>query len=145
MNFLIAPETNNLAANDFVQTHRHIALGQKLEKSASHCSIRIQSEFPHSINIMSAITTHILDTSRGKAAAGVAVTLHRAGASDNNAWQLVGSGRTNAEGRCADLITSAGVFDESASAVYKLHFEVASYFAEHSVDAFYPHVEVSVF
>jgi 5-hydroxyisourate hydrolase len=53
---------------------------------------------------MSAITTHVLDTSRGRPAAGVAVRLERPSA-DGDATVL-GHGSTDADGRLRDLLPS---------------------------------------
>jgi 5-hydroxyisourate hydrolase len=48
------------------------------------------------------VSTHILDTSRGRPAEGVAVTLSvRAGA--DGAWTAHGTSATDADGRCKDL------------------------------------------
>jgi len=51
------------------------------------------------------VSTHILDTSRGRPAAGVAVTLSvRAGA--GTPWAVHGTSATDADGRCKDLPTA---------------------------------------
>ena len=49
---------------------------------------------------MSGITTHILDTSSGRPAAGVIVTLQK---HDGNYWDFAGRGETDADGRCRTL------------------------------------------
>jgi len=67
------------------------------------------------------ITTHVLDTSRGEPAAGVAVSL----------WRLDGTGRadprgkgeTDADGRIEDLVTGPLV-----AGTYRLTFDVGPYF-----------------
>ncbi len=46
---------------------------------------------------MSAITTHVLDTSRGRAAAGIAVRLERRTIAGE--WLVVGEGHTDEDGR----------------------------------------------
>ena len=54
------------------------------------------------------ISTHILDTSRGRPAEGVAVTLH---AQQDGGWKELARGVTNADGRVKPLletILSAG-------------------------------------
>ena len=51
---------------------------------------------------MSAITTHVLDTSAGRPAAGVPVVLERARQSSE--WQTVGHGDTDADGRLRTLM-----------------------------------------
>ena len=85
---------------------------------------------------MSAITTHVLDTSRGRPAAGVPVTLEVEAA---GGWILLGKGTTNADGRISDLMR-----DETAieAGVYRLIFDTSTYFAGNSVPAFYPQVTV---
>lgn len=75
---------------------------------------------------MSGISTHILDTSTGKPAAGVQVRLFEK-------EREIGSGVTNADGRCQ--LISEGV----ASETYRLVFETGSYFH----DGFYPEVSIS--
>ena len=82
---------------------------------------------------MSKITTHVLDTSRGRPAAGVAVTLEAQG--DEGDWQTVGRGETDADGRLRSLAEGA---DAPAEGVYRLTFETESYFAADGVETFYP-------
>lgn len=82
---------------------------------------------------MSAITTHILDVSRGRPAAGVAVRLDRVGAGE------IGEGRTDSDGR---LRTLMGAKPLEAGA-YRLSFAVGEYFRELGVEAFYPTVEIT--
>jgi hydroxyisourate hydrolase len=51
---------------------------------------------------MTSVSTHILDTSLGRPAAGVAVALSvRAGR--DGAWETHGTSATDADGRCKDL------------------------------------------
>jgi len=82
------------------------------------------------------ITTHVLDTSIGRPAAGVAVTLERR---EGAAWQHVGVGATDADGRVQSLLPP----DRSAApGHYRLTFAVAAYFAARGVASFYPEVTV---
>ncbi len=85
---------------------------------------------------MSGITTHILDIALGRPAAGVAVVLSRQ--SENGDWAEVGTGRTNDDGRVADLL-SAPI---PGSGSYRLRFEVAEYFQRSERASFYPFVEL---
>lgn len=85
---------------------------------------------------MSAITTHVLDTSLGKPAAGVAVTLE---AHSSDGWKTLASGTTNADGRIRDLLPAES---KLAPGTYRLRFETAAYFRARGVEAFYPHVEI---
>jgi 5-hydroxyisourate hydrolase len=49
---------------------------------------------------MSAITTHVLDTARGRPAAGIPVTL---AAWRDPEWQPIGEGKTDEDGRIREL------------------------------------------
>ena len=83
---------------------------------------------------MSGITTHVLDTARGRPAQGVPVTLEIEAA---NGWELVGKGTTNADGRISDLVSAEVTI---APGVYRLTFDTGKYFAQHQSDSFYPQV-----
>ena len=73
---------------------------------------------------MKRISTHILDIARGMPARDVPVRLERQEKSGN--WLLLGSGRTDQDGRCGQLLPD----DEVLSAgLYRLAFDTASYFA----------------
>ena len=82
------------------------------------------------------ISTHILDTSAGRPAAGVAVRLQH---NDGTRWLPVGDGVTNADGRVLSLVAS-GV--ELPPGKYRLIFEIGSYFASRKLDTFYPRAVV---
>ena len=85
---------------------------------------------------MSGITTHVLDTSRGRPAAGVPVTLEIEAA---GGWSLVGKGTTNVDGRVSDLVAGASI----SAGVYRLIFDTATYFAAQNINGFYPQVTVT--
>jgi 5-hydroxyisourate hydrolase len=85
---------------------------------------------------MSTISTHVLDTARGRPAAGVPVTLEVEAA---GGWQMVGQGTTNADGRLSDLISAEASLD---AGVYRLSFDTARYFAGQQLESFYPQVTV---
>jgi 5-hydroxyisourate hydrolase len=85
---------------------------------------------------MSAITTHVLDTSRGRPAAGVPVELE---ATDGASWRRVGRGVTDDDGRLRSLMPPAGVLEPG---VYRLTFDTGGYFRTVNAAAFYPRVIV---
>jgi len=85
---------------------------------------------------MSGITTHVLDISQGRPAAGVPVILEIAA---SGGWQTVGEGITNADGRAADLLTANSPI---APGVYRLSFDTAKYFDDQNTQGFYPQVTV---
>lgn len=73
---------------------------------------------------MGRLTTHVLDTARGRPASGVRVELHRLGADGRSS--LVKSAVTNADGR-TDQPLLAG--EDMAVGRYELRFHVGAYFA----------------
>jgi len=83
---------------------------------------------------MSQITTHILDTTRGKPAENVTIILYQGG---NDEWTELARGVTNADGRLKDLLERA-----PAEGIYKLRFETKDYFDRQQVKTFYPYVEI---
>jgi 5-hydroxyisourate hydrolase len=85
---------------------------------------------------MSQITTHILDTTLGKPAQGVAIILHQ---QNGSGWEKLAEGVTNADGRIANLLDKETVLPVG---IYKMHFAVQPYFDVLGVKAFYPFVEI---
>lgn len=89
---------------------------------------------------MSGVTAHVLDTTRGRPAAGVQVVLARMEPreGDPEVFVPITSALTNADGRVADLI--AGVAPKAG--IYRITFESGAYFAQRGLPTFYPRVEV---
>jgi len=86
---------------------------------------------------MSAITTHILDTSLGRPAGGVVVMLELYLAPDN--WVKLGKGETDADGRLRTLLPSEQAI---APGVYRLTFQTGAYFMSQMIDIFFPEVSI---
>lgn len=84
------------------------------------------------------ISTHVLDTSRGTAASGVAVSLERA--QDPSGWLSITSTRTDADGRVKTLLP---VGTDLVTGTYRLRFDTGAYFAERGTPSFFPHVEIA--
>jgi 5-hydroxyisourate hydrolase len=84
---------------------------------------------------MSGITTHVLDTSRGKPAAGVPIVLERRDA--QGTWSELGRGVTDADGRLRDLLK-----EPLTAATFRITFDTESYFRVTGVEGFYPEVRV---
>lgn len=85
---------------------------------------------------MSQITTHVLDTSSGKPAKGIEITLFQ---SESQGWKEIAKGITNTDGRISDLIKVAEALKKG---VYKMKFEVSEYFQQNKQQHFYPYVEI---
>jgi 5-hydroxyisourate hydrolase len=80
---------------------------------------------------MSGISTHVLDTSRGRPATGVPVTLEVRSGGDE--WRALGRGRTDADGL---------VDGELTAGTYRLTFDTAAYFDACGVEGFYPLAQI---
>jgi len=87
---------------------------------------------------MSGITTHILDTMRGRPVAGVTVSLAR---KSGDEWTELAAATSDASGRVANLLP-AQVNDPAGT--YRLRFDVGAYFATQKGGAapFYPYIDI---
>lgn len=84
---------------------------------------------------MAGLTTHILDTARGRPAAGVRILLARV--DEDGARHALKEARTNEDGRAALL--DGG---ELKRGVYELEFHIGEYFADSSTPPFLQQVPV---
>jgi 5-hydroxyisourate hydrolase len=80
---------------------------------------------------MASLSTHVLDTSAGRPAEGVRVTLEAADGTP------LATGVTDADGRVGDLAA------DLASGDHRIRFDTGAWFAAHGVAAFYPEVVVA--
>ena len=87
---------------------------------------------------MSAITTHVLDASRGLPAAGVRVELEQMDAHDQ--WKPIAQGCTDAQGRLSTLMPAGAA---ALPGSYRLLFDTGTYFEAQGIATFYPIVAVS--
>ena len=85
---------------------------------------------------MSRITTHVLNTSRGRPAEGIKVVLCRMKIDD---WEVVANGQTNTDGRIMDWAAADGALEKG---IYMLRFETMDYFDKLGEPSFYPFVEI---
>ena len=84
---------------------------------------------------MIGITTHVLDTARGRPAAQVGITLERRTGGDR--WVVASTGRTDDDGRLTALTGTV------APGIYRLVFETAAYFHADGRRTFHPHVSIA--
>ena len=68
------------------------------------------------------LTTHVLDTARGRPAAGIPIELARL---DGDRREVVATASTNADGR-----TDAPLLEDLAAGTYELVFDVGGHFEE---------------
>ena len=92
---------------------------------------------------MSAITTHVLDTARGKPAAGIHVRLEmQTGGREGEPWKTLGQGVTDPDGRVKTLLPEGSPLAEG---IYRLTFETALYHRALNEMTFYPEVKITFF
>ncbi len=87
---------------------------------------------------MKRITTHILNTSKGRPAANVDVQLL---VQRETAWETLGKERTDTDGRTG--FVPADVNGHLQAGNYKIKFFTEQYFKEQKIDTFYPWVEIA--
>ena len=85
---------------------------------------------------MSGITTHVLDTARGRPAAGVRVSL---AVRADERWSELATTVTDAGGRITGFLPDR---PPAVGSTYRLRFEIGEYFAAQGLAAFHPYVEV---
>lgn len=86
---------------------------------------------------MITITTHALDTARGRPAAEISVTLSvRA----DEGWTELARATTGPDGRVPNMMPAQT--PASPGATYRLSFAVGDYYAGHGLSAFFPTVDV---
>ena len=87
---------------------------------------------------MSTISTHILDTSRGRPAPGVNVALESLNAGEG--WSTLSQAETDDDGRVNEFVLSER---QLGPGTYRLVFAVAKYFESLNQPSFYPEVAVT--
>ncbi len=80
---------------------------------------------------MATLSTHVLDTGRGRPAAGVPVALA------TTSGELLGEAVTDADGRVS------GLGGDLAPGAYRLRFDTAAHWLATGTDGFYPEVVVA--
>lgn len=88
---------------------------------------------------MSPITSHVLDTTRGKPAAGITVVVEVSKAPDR--WAELARSVTNSDGRINRFTPDLTPFSPG---LYRLRFLTAAYFTAQGTHGFYPEIDVTV-
>jgi 5-hydroxyisourate hydrolase len=86
---------------------------------------------------MSQLTTHVLDTAKGKPAEGVAVILLQ---QQGEGWKQMSLKTTDSNGRISDLLNEEVVLEPGS---YRLRFDIKSYYEFAGTPSFYPFVEIT--
>lgn len=82
---------------------------------------------------MSGITTHVLDTSRGRPAGGIPLLLE---IQEEGGWREIGRALTHEDGR-AELLPVV------APGIYRLTFGIETYFRAQETEGFYPEAVIA--
>jgi 5-hydroxyisourate hydrolase len=86
---------------------------------------------------LSGVSTHVLDTARGRPAVGISLSLEvRKG--DN--WTRLADATTDENGRAGNLIPSDVPFQRGT---YRLRFDAAAYFRAQGLETLYSEVSVT--
>lgn len=85
---------------------------------------------------MSGITTHVLDTSRGRPASSVPVLLE---IREDAGWREVARAETDADGRARQLLPPESPL---TAGTWRLTFGVGKYFETQGIESFYPEASI---
>jgi 5-hydroxyisourate hydrolase len=83
------------------------------------------------------ISTHILDIAIGRPAADVTVALSYSSA---NQWQILSEHKTDADGRCRQLLPEGRPLEPG---LYRVLFKTAAYYETQRLAGLYPFVEIA--
>ena len=86
---------------------------------------------------MAQLSTHILNTTIGRPAEGVSITLEQQEGSD---WKFIATHQTDSDGRVSAFMP-AGKSLECGN--YRLNFQTGIYFKANNVRGFYPEVTIA--
>jgi 5-hydroxyisourate hydrolase len=89
------------------------------------------------VAIVNGISTHILDTSLGRPAANVPVTLDQ---NVDGTWCQISTQTTDADGRAKQLLPPQSGL---AAGTYRIVFDTGSYFEAQKLQGLYPKVEIT--
>ena len=86
---------------------------------------------------MSGISTHVLDLTLGRPAAGVVVRLER---ESDGVWQRLSQQQTDADGRIARVLPADTALEIGR---YRLGFDTGSYFRALGSSCLHPYIEIA--
>merc|ERR1712105_162272 len=83
------------------------------------------------------VSAHIVDTTIGRPAAGVFVTMSKL-RGVNQGWTKLGSNLTNEDGMASNFVSR----NQFGAGTYKMHFSTGQYFRDQHTESCYPYAEV---
>jgi 5-hydroxyisourate hydrolase/2-oxo-4-hydroxy-4-carboxy-5-ureidoimidazoline decarboxylase len=98
--------------------------------------VKLIADLSKKVGLKSHITTHALDTSIGKPANQMAITLKKL---RDNEWKPISVGVTNTDGRISDLLPPGHVL---ISDIYTMTFNTANYYKDKNQKGFYPEASI---
>ncbi|XP_063244824.1 uncharacterized protein LOC134546172 isoform X2 [Bacillus rossius redtenbacheri] len=81
------------------------------------------------------LSTHVLDTSKGRPVSGLMVSLYRL---IDGRWTHLADSMTNPDGRCTGFAKKQAF----VAGRYKLHYDVDRYYEHRKIDSLYPFIEI---
>ncbi|XP_071648354.1 uncharacterized protein [Temnothorax longispinosus] len=111
---------------------------KKGEPAKKKRKIVVKRKMSASVNLNDeklSITTHVLDTSRGRPADGLPVCLYKF---ENDKWTLLKESTTDSNGRCGDLLED----ERRTCGRFKIEFRVNDYFRRIATTSMYPMIDV---
>lgn len=121
--------------NNTIGEELHIAMGEQMKITLLRLQKLIKGESWDRLK-PSQLTTHVLDTSKGKPGMGISIRLQMPVGGN---WQTIAQGITNADGRVGDLLPAQKILSPGN---YKLVFDTLNYFTAQKLKGFYPEVEI---
>ena len=118
-----------------VDEELNIAMGEQQKITIIRFK-KLFDEVDFSFLKVSQLTTHILDTTKGRPAKDISIKLFQ---KTKDSWKLLAQGVTNNDGRIVDLLPPQKAMDFG---LYKLDFELETYFVNQKINPFYPQVEI---
>jgi len=88
---------------------------------------------------MHGISTHVLDTARGKPASGVPVVLEIRSAAAGDTWKELARAATDGDGRVRPLLPADTAL---VPGTYRIIFATETYFRDQEIEGFYPEAAV---
>jgi len=86
---------------------------------------------------MAQLSTHILNTTLGRPAAGVSINLEQ---QEGGEWQFVATHQTDDDGRVGAFLPAGTALSQGN---YRLTFQTGTYFTANDVEGFYPEVSIT--
>lgn len=125
----------NTRLNNHGEDEIFVAMNEQHKITVIRLAKLIES-FSQKADLSSHLTTHALDTSIGKPAIHMLITLKGL---RNNQWKSMSVGITNADGRISDVLPPGRLLEPG---IYTMTFNTADYYKNNNQKGFYPEASI---